>query len=106
MHANVIQITDNQATTIRQALYTVPAIALGDSTVLRTATDAAQRAVPALDLDALAKTIANFGECMGRTLRAHEATAAELHELRQGQRALQHFLGTYREPAEPGQGQS
>ncbi|MDM2402061.1 Uncharacterised protein [Mycobacteroides abscessus subsp. massiliense] len=106
MSTNVIQITDQQAMAIGRALSTVPTIALEGGAVLRTGTDDDHEAVPVLDLDALVKTIAYFGESMGRTLRAHEATAAELGELRRGQRAMQQFLGTYREAAAPEPGQS
>lgn len=106
MRNNTVQITDAQAITIGLALSTVPTIALSDSAVLRTDTEDANSAAKVLDLDALVKTIAYFGESMGRTLRDHDAIAAELAELRRVQNAMQQFLGTYREAAAPEPGQS
>ncbi|MGC7299772.1 hypothetical protein RA988_25035, partial [Mycobacteroides abscessus subsp. massiliense] len=67
--------------------------------VLRTGTDKDHEAVPVLDLDALVKTIAHFGEYIGRTLHAHEATATELRELRAVQHSIQMFLGIYPAPS-------
>ncbi|MBN7567140.1 hypothetical protein D2E64_18200 [Mycobacteroides abscessus] len=99
MSTNVIQITDQQAMAIGRALATVPTIALEGTAVLRTGTDKDHEAVPVLDLDALVKTIAHFGEYIGRTLHAHEATATELRELRAVQHSIQMFLGTYPAPS-------
>ncbi|GLE59064.1 hypothetical protein NJBCHELONAE_43750 [Mycobacteroides chelonae] len=102
MRSNTVQITDAQAITIGLALSTVPTIGLADGAILRTD---ANSAVKVLDLDALVKTIARVGECLARTLRDHDATVAELAELRRVQLAMQQFLGTYHEPVAPEQGQ-
>jgi hypothetical protein len=106
MSANAVQITDEQCNAIGRALHTVPTVALSDGRVLRTGATADHRAVPMLDLDALVRTFVSIGECVSRVLREHEATADELRELRDTQRAMQRFLGTYREPLAPEPGQS
>lgn len=101
MGTNTVQLTDQQCVALGQAMDTIPTMALWPGGVLRAQTDEiTYRKVSVLDLDALAKTFASFGECLGHTLREHEATTAELRELRHAQRSMQIFLGTYRDTRE------